>query len=114
MNDIVWSYRDSTWSEDKDLVGYEVEADGGSIGTVDEASTEAAAQWLVVDTGFWIFGKRRLVPAGVVTGVDHDARTVLVSMSKDEIKDAPDYDESGWNEDARTRHTHYYTPFTGM
>ena len=114
MSDIVWSYRDTTWSQDRDLVGYDVEAADGSIGKIDEASAEATGQWLVVDTGFWIFGKRRLVPAGVVTGVDHDARTVLVSMSKDEIKDAPDYDESGWNEDARTRHSHYYTPFTGM
>ena len=28
--------------------------------------------YLVVDTGFWIFGKKRLIPAGVVTHVDPD------------------------------------------
>ena len=49
-----------------DLVGYDVEATDGHIGKIDEASNEAAGQYLVVDTGFWIFGKKRLIPAGVV------------------------------------------------
>ncbi len=117
MSDIVWSYRDSEWSEDRDLVGYEVEADGGGIGKVDQASTDAAAQWLVVDTGFWIFGKKRVIPAGTVVGMDHDARRIVVSMTKDQVKAAPDYDESEWaNEDTheqqRARHGDYYTPFS--
>jgi hypothetical protein len=109
VNDIVWSYRDSEWSEDRDLVGYEVEADGGSIGKVDGASTEAAAQWLVVDTGFWIFGKKRVIPAGVVVGMDHEAKRVIISMSKDQVKAAPDYEESEWaTEDTRAKHADYY------
>ena len=48
------------------LVGYDVEATDGHIGKIDEASTETDRNYLVVDTGFWIFGKKRLVPAGVV------------------------------------------------
>ena len=48
----------------------------------------------MVDTGFWIFGKKRLIPAGVVTRVDHADRKVYVSMTKDQIKNAPDYDEA--------------------
>ena len=109
MNDTVWSYRDSEWSQDRDLVGYEVEADGGSIGQVDEASTETAAQWLVVDTGLWIFGKKRVIPAGVVVGMDHEAQRVIISMSKDQVKAAPDYDDSEWaHEDTRARHADYY------
>ena len=116
MSDTVWSYRDSDWSQDRDLVGYEVEADGGSIGKVDQASTDAAAQWLVVDTGFWIFGKKRVIPAGTVVGIDHESKRIVVSMSKDQVKAAPDYDESDWaDEDTRARqrerHGDYYTPF---
>ena len=112
MNDIVWSYRDNAWSEDGDLVGYDVEADGGSIGKVDEASTEAAAQWLVVDTGFWILGKKRVIPAGVVVGIDHEAERVIVSMGKDQVKAAPDYDESEWaQEDTRAAHADYYRQY---
>ena len=112
MSDTVWSYRDSDWSQDRDLVGYEVEADGGSIGKVDQASTDAAAQWLVVDTGFWIFGKKRLIPAGTVVGIDHEDKRVIVNMSKDAIKDAPDYDKADWDDDSRSRHADYYTPYT--
>lgn len=112
MGDTVWSYRDTTWSQDSDLVGYDVEASDGSIGTIDEASSEAGAQWLVVDTGFWIFGKKRLIPAGTVNGVDHDSRTVMVGMSKDEVKSAPDYDKDDWNDDSRGRHADYYTPYS--
>ena len=112
MSDTVWSYRDTTWNQDSDLVGYDVEASDGSIGKIDEASTEAAGQWLVVDTGFWIFGKKRLIPAGTVSGVDHDGKTVIVNMSKDQIKSAPDFDKDDWNDDSRSQHTDYYTPYS--
>ena len=62
MDDIVWTYKNDDWIRQSDLIGYGVEARDGSIGTIDEASTEAARRWLVVDTGFWIFGKKRLIP----------------------------------------------------
>ena len=91
----VWRYQDAL-SRDidaGDLSGYDVEAVDGDIGKVDKASTEASRRYIVVDTGFWIFGKKRLVPAGVVKRVDHTARKVHVSMTKDQIKSAPDLDE---------------------
>ena len=118
MTDTVWSYRDTEWSQDRDLVGYDVEATDGSIGKIDEASTDASAKWLVVDTGFWIFGKKRVIPAGTVVGMDHESRRIVVSMTKDQVKAAPDYDESDWaDEDTRTlqrgRHGDYYSPFSG-
>lgn len=112
MSDTVWSYRDTTWSQDSDLIGYDVEATDGSIGSIDEASNEAGAQRLVVDTGFWIFGKKRLIPAGAVNGVDHENKLVMVSMTKDEVKSAPDYDKDDWDDDSRSRHTDYYTPYS--
>jgi hypothetical protein len=81
-----------------DITGYDVEASDGSIGKVDDATYENGEGALVVDTGFWIFGKKRMLPAGVVQGVDEDARTVFVSCTKDEIKQAPDYDERRRND----------------
>ena len=35
--------------------------------------------YVVVDTGFWIFGKKRLIPAGVVSAVVHEDKTVHVA-----------------------------------
>jgi hypothetical protein len=54
----------------------------------------------VVDTGFWIFGKRRMLPAGVVQRVDRMAETVHVGLTRDQIRAAPDYDETRHRGDA--------------
>jgi hypothetical protein len=107
-----WSYRDSTWVQAGDLVGYEVEATDGSMGNVDDATDDISGSYLVVDVGFWILGRQRLIPAGAVTGVDHDSKTVTVSMTKDQVKDAPDYDDATWGAESRTAHEDYYHPFS--
>ncbi|GAA2514967.1 PRC-barrel domain-containing protein [Pilimelia columellifera] len=90
-----WNYRqDSGYAAGSlDLVGYSVEAADGSIGKIDEASAEVSSSYLVVDTGPWIFGKKVMLPAGVVTRVDAQEEKVYVTRTKDEIKDAPEYDD---------------------
>ena len=113
MSDI-WTYQDSTWTGGNDLVGYDVEATDGSIGKIDEATTEASSSYLVVDTGFWIFGKKRLIPAGVVSSVDHDSKNVYVDLTKEQIKSAPDYDRDTWGDESRTRHSDYYGDDSGL
>jgi len=87
----LWQYDDPVWIE-TDLVGYGVEAADGSIGKVDEASNEVGARYLVVDTGPWIFGKKVMLPAGIVDRVDTREERVYVRRTKDEIKDAPEFD----------------------
>ena len=107
----MWAYRDSTWTQSQDLVGYDVEATDGSIGSIDKATYDAADAYVVVDTGFWIFGKKRLIPAGAIERVDHDSKTVHVAMTKDDIRSAPDYDSDDWGDDARSRHSDYYRSY---
>ena len=111
MSDM-WAYRDTTWTQDQDLVGYDVEATDGSIGKIDKATYEASDAYVVVDTGFWIFGKKRLIPAGAIASVEHDDKKVHVTMTKDQIKGAPDYDAEHWNDDSRTQHGDYYSPYS--
>jgi hypothetical protein len=89
----LWSYRETTLAN-ADLSGFKVEAIDGSIGSIDEASNEVGASYLIVDTGPWIFGKKVMLPAGVIDRVDHDDEKVYVNRTKDEIKDAPEFDES--------------------
>ena len=75
-----------------DLTGFEVvTTDEQKIGKVDEASNESGSSWIVVDTGFWIFGKKRMIPAGAIESVNRDERTLRVALSKNEINEAPDY-----------------------
>jgi hypothetical protein len=95
----IWVYRETTWKQG-DLTGFGVEAVDGSIGKVDEASNDAGASYIVVDTGPWIFGKKVMLPAGVVRDVDLDAETVFVNRTKDQIKNAPEFDESRYRDDA--------------
>jgi hypothetical protein len=111
----VWTYRTSLNADltnPSRLVGYDVEATDGSIGRIDHASTETSRQYVVVDTGFWIFGKKRLIPAGVVTNVDRSDKKVYVSMTKDEIKQAPDYEDVKKASDAYyDRYSNYYDQY---
>jgi hypothetical protein len=106
----IWVYRETRWSQD-DLTGFKVEAVDGSIGKIHEASNDVSASYLVVDTGPWIFGKKVMLPAGVIQDVDFDTETVYVNRSKDEIKNAPEFDESRYHEDTyRSELGGYYGP----
>jgi hypothetical protein len=75
------------------IAGYHVEAADGRIGTVDEATYETGSASIVVDTGPWIFGHKALLPAGTVQRVDHAERVVYVDRTKEQIKNAPEYDK---------------------
>ena len=106
----IWEYSDVTWSS-VDLVGFSVEALDGSIGKIDEASNDVGVRYIVVDTGPWIFGKKVLLPAGIIDAVDLDETTVYVQRTKDEIKSAPQYDADRINDAAyRDQFGSYYGP----
>lgn len=91
---------------------YDAEATDGAIGRVDDATDALSGSYLVVDVGSWIIGRQRLIPAGAVTGVDHESKTVSVSLTKDQIKNAPDYDSDMWGTESRTAHEDFYFPFS--
>ena len=105
----VWMYRTQTVTG-MDLTGFSVEAIDGKIGKVDEATNEATGSYVVVDTGPWIFGKKVLLPAGVIRDVDLDAQTVFVNRTKDQIKGAPEFDQSRYRSDEyRSQVGSYYS-----
>jgi hypothetical protein len=111
----VWTYRETSLGVEDlnkaNVVGFSVEAIDGSIGKVDEATYDAGSAFIVVDTGPWIFGKKVMLPAGVVRSVDHDEETVFVNRTKDEIKNAPEFDDSlAQDEDYRGQLGTYYGP----
>ena len=93
----LWTYRETSLGT-MDLSGFEVEAQDGSIGKIDEASNEVGASYVVVDTGPWIFGKKVLLPAGVIDRVDTADEKAYVDLTKDEIKNAPEFDESNYRD----------------
>ena len=112
----IYTFRAEVYVPVPDLTGYDVEATDGHIGTIDDATMAEGATCLVVDTGFWIFGKKRMLPAGVVSAIDADERKIHVAMTKAEIKNAPDYDEDRHRKDEPGYHDDvggYYDPWGG-
>ena len=89
----IWAFRDPDFA-DVDILGYSVEATDGSFGEIDEASYETGSGYLVVDTSSWLhlgFGKQALIPAAAIARVDHEDKTVFLTLTKQQIKDAPEY-----------------------
>lgn len=110
MSDL-WAFKPQA-REAPRLVGFEVEALDGSIGVIERTIGSAGSASLVVDTGFWNFGKKRMVPAGMIDSIDLIKRKVVLNMTKEQIRAAPDFDESRSKDAAyRALLGKYYDPF---
>ena len=85
----------------EEFEGFEVEARDGSIGKIDEATDDIEKRaCVVVDTGPWIFGRKVVIPAGAIEQIDLNTNKVRVAMTKDQIKDSPEFDPNrGWRDE---------------
>ncbi|MEV7013122.1 PRC-barrel domain containing protein [Streptosporangium sp. NPDC051022] len=91
----LWTYRPGVFGDESlSVIGFDVEATDGKIGSVDEESNVAGDSYIVVDIGFWLFGRKVVLPAGTVTRIDHQEHKVYVARTKDEIKEAPEFEET--------------------
>jgi hypothetical protein len=93
----LWTFRGDEW-RGTDLTDYDVEALDGGIGSVDEATYEISGSCVVVDTGPWIFGKKVMLPAGVIDRIDPAEKRIFVNRTKDEIKNAPELNASAFSQ----------------
>ncbi|WP_223184703.1 PRC-barrel domain-containing protein [Streptomyces sp. CBMA152] len=110
----MWGYAlTAGFTTGADLTGFKVEATDGSIGKVDKHSDAVGAACIVVDTGMWIFGKHVLLPAGVISRIDPDERKIYVARTKEEIKNAPEFDKEKHLGDP-TYHESVGTYYMGM
>jgi len=107
----MWVWRNDLIETDS-IEGFSVEATDGSIGKIDEATHDVGSSYIVVDTGPWIFGKKVLLPAGMIERVDRDDEMVFVGLTKEQIKNAPEFDETTYRDEAyRSSLGDYYTPY---
>ncbi|HET6173417.1 MAG TPA: PRC-barrel domain-containing protein [Gaiellales bacterium] len=93
-----------------DYAGYKVVANDGEIGHVDSFAIAPDEGHIVVDTGGWLFGRMSLIPAAAVRVVDHDQQTVQIDLTKQQIKDAPEFDKSAGYGAYRDSASEYYGP----
>lgn len=100
MGEGIWGFPESAGLvPGAQLIGYHVEATDGAIGKIDKHSGDVGRSYIVVNTGPWIFGHHLLVPAGVVSRIDHEGETVHVDCSKQQIKDSPDFESGRYDDD---------------
>ena len=103
----IWSYRADV--VEVDLSDFHVEALDGEIGKVDAASYEAGGDSIIVDTGPLVFGRKVFLPVGTIQRIDPDEKRIYVDLTKDQIKDAPEYDPSGYaDQEYRIALANYY------
>lgn len=94
----VWQWRDGVDAfhgrhvGSMGVVGYDVEATDGHIGTIDDSSGRFGVSCLVVDAEPWLGGRKILLPAGTVRDIDRDDRTVRLDRSKADVERSPGYD----------------------
>jgi hypothetical protein len=90
----IWTYRESI--PETDVAGFRVEATDGEVGKVDEQNWEVGSAYLVVETGPWVLGKKVMLPAATVARMDPDEKTIYIDRSREEVKNAPEFDSSGY------------------
>jgi hypothetical protein len=91
-----------------DVVGFEVQASDGYVGTVSDATDEVGASYIVVDTG----DKKVMIPAGVIERIDAGGGRVFLLLTKEQVKNAPELDEVRAREASyREEMGGYYTRF---
>jgi uncharacterized protein (TIGR02271 family) len=95
LGDAYPNYRQEIFGGD-DIKGYDVYTSADEkIGSVYDALVDDAGsfRYFVIDTGFWVFGKKVLVPMGSVQ-LDYDRHRVYVSgMTKNEVESMPEYSD---------------------
>lgn len=95
ISDFDPDYRQSI--EGNDIKGMDVYTQGTSekIGTISDVVVDEQGKfrYFIVDIGFWVFGKKVLLPVGRAT-IDSSANRVYVNMTKEQAENSPEYQDS--------------------
>jgi uncharacterized protein YrrD len=78
-----------------EVMGYHIEATDGEIGHVEDFIVDDeswALRYMIVDTVNWWPGKKVVVAPEWITGVSWSNSRVSVNLSREKIKNAPEYD----------------------
>jgi len=109
MDTDLWTYNESL-DRPKTLDDFDVVALDGDIGKIDGATYDVGASYIVVDTGPWIFGRKVIIPARAVVRLDIPNEKIFLRLTKDQIKNSPEFDGSADDSTRREEIGAYYGP----
>jgi sporulation protein YlmC with PRC-barrel domain len=96
--------------------GYTIKAADGSIGEVQDFivdDTSWQIDYLVVDTGSWLPGKKVLISPQWITNIDWLTSVITVSATVSDVKGSPEYDpENPLDDTYASKLTAHYNPGT--
>ncbi|MEH2194971.1 MAG: DUF2382 domain-containing protein [Nostoc sp.] len=95
LQDFEPNYRDTLEGQDINGLGVYTQGTDEKIGTVSEVlvDEEGHFRYLVVDLGFWIFGKKVLLPIGRAR-VDYNVdRVYTIGLTREQAEDLPEFNE---------------------
>jgi hypothetical protein len=92
---------DSSWNPNlrssKDVSGHKIQASDDTIGDVDDFIIDDenwTIRYFVVDTGKWLSERQVLISPQWIDRISWDDKKVFVTVSSDDIKNSPEYDET--------------------
>ncbi|AUT00556.1 photosystem reaction center subunit H [Nostoc sp. CENA543] len=95
LEDFDPDYRDTIQGDDIKGLGVYTESNNEKIGTVNDVlvDDDGHFRYLIVDLGFWIFGKKVLLPVGR-TRIDHGTdRVYAIGMTREQAENLPEFNE---------------------
>jgi uncharacterized protein (TIGR02271 family) len=96
IEDFYPNYRDDS-TDVGDLKNYSVYAVGddkvGSVSDILVDEQTGKLRYFVVDTGFWVFGKKVLLPVGMATIDRNDNRIYAKTLLKEQVENLPDFND---------------------
>ncbi len=81
----------------QEVTGYHIQETDDKVGDVVDFIVDDETwiiQYMVVDTGNWLPGKKVLVPPAWIDSVDWAESKVRVALTREQVKDSPEYDPS--------------------
>lgn len=95
----------------KEVHGYHIEATDDSIGHVGDFLFDDeswALRFFVVDTRRWLPGRHVLISTDWIENVSWESRSVKVAMTREEVRNSPDFDHQLFSEeDEEALYRHY-------
>lgn len=93
LNDFYPNYRDELF-DGNDVKGLDVYTERDEkVGSIHNVLVDDNGQfrYLVLDTGFWVFGKKVLLPVGRFRSDPRAQRIYTIGLSKEQVQNLPEY-----------------------